>query len=94
MLFAAATCRVESIEEDFLPVYLFSAFLLFGCCFFGGLGFCLLLFVFFFRFDEVEERIIEQLLLEVLLEIEQRHVKKIHRLIKARVDLQLLPKLR
>ena len=57
------------------------------------LGLLGLLVVLFFRLDELEERIIQQLLLEVLLEIEQRHVQEIHRLVQAWIDLQLLPEL-
>src|SRR5690606_19041871 len=40
--------------------------------------------------DEVEERVDEELLLQVLLEVEQGHVEHVHRLVEARVDLQLL----
>ena len=90
---AAPACGVEAVEEDLLPVYLIAALLfLFG--FGGGFSLRLSLFVLFFGLDEVEERIVEQLLLEVLLKVQQRHVEKIHRLIEARIDLQLLPELR
>ena len=40
----------------------------------------------------LEERIREQLLLQVLLQVEQRHVQHVHRLVQARIDLELLPK--
>ena len=46
---------------------------------------------FLFRLDHLEKRIAEQLLLEMLLEIEERHVEQIHRLIQARIDPQVLP---
>ena len=46
---------------------------------------------FLFRLHHLEERIAQQLLLQVLLQIEQRHVEQIHRLIQARIDAQVLP---
>ena len=93
VLFAAAARRVEAIEQDFLPVDLARA-LVFGFCLRGlcGLAFLLLLLV-FLGLDKVEERVVEKLLLQVLLQIEQWHVEKIHRLVQARIDLQLLPQL-
>src|SRR5919198_1840697 len=45
----------------------------------------------FLGLHHLEERIAEQLLLQVLLEVEQRHVQQIHRLIQARIDPQVLP---
>ncbi len=33
----------------------------------------------------------DELLFQVLLEVEERHVEEIHRLVKARIDPQLLP---
>jgi hypothetical protein len=46
------------------------------------------------RLLQLEEGVVQQLLLNVLLKVEQRHVEKIHRLVEARVDLHLLPELR
>ena len=48
------------------------------------------LFLVVLRLDHLEEGIVEELLLEMLLEIEERHVQEIHRLIQARIDLELL----
>ena len=69
--------------------------LLFG--FLGGaldrdlrLVFVLVLVLFFLGLHHLEERIVEKLLLEVLLQVEQGHVQEIHRLIQARIDLELL----
>src|ERR1017187_4511965 len=42
--------------------------------------------------EHLEERVREEFLLEVLLQVEQRHVQHVHRLIEARIDLELLPK--
>ena len=42
------------------------------------------------RLDHVEEGIVEELLLEMRLEVEQRHVQQIHRLVEAWIDLELL----
>src|SRR4029077_13412104 len=44
----------------------------------------------FLRLDHLEERVAEQLLFEMLLEVEQRHVQEIHRLVQARIDAQIL----
>ena len=43
--------------------------------------------------DEIEKWIVQQLLLEMLLKVQQGHVQKIHRLVQARIDLQVLPHL-
>ena len=80
------------VEEDALPVGL-----VLGLRFL--LGLVLLLFRrgrldFFLRLDELEERIAQELLFQMLLQVEQRHVEQIHRLIQARIDLELLPELR
>ena len=40
--------------------------------------------------DEIKEGVIQKLLLQVLLKVEEGHVEQIHRLIEARIDLQLL----
>ena len=42
-------------------------------------------------FDEVEERVDFQLLLQVLLKVQQGHGEHVHRLVQARIDLHLLP---
>src|SRR5438552_16645548 len=93
VFFAATPGSVEAIEQDLFPVYL-SRPLVFGLCLrlFLGLS-LLLLFLFFLRLDEIQERIVEELLLQVLLQVQQRHVEKIHRLIKAWIDLELLAEL-
>src|SRR2546428_7383667 len=75
------------VEQDFLPIGLVVLF-----------GFLLVLlgllrqrdFGLLLRLDQLEERITEQFLLQVLLQVEQRHVQQIHRLIQARIDPQLL----
>ena len=77
------------VEEDALPVGL-----VLGLRFL--LGLVLLLFRsgrldFFLRLDELEERIAQELLFQMLLQVEQRHVEQIHRLIQARIDPQVLP---
>src|SRR5205814_1764977 len=75
------------VQEDLLPV---------GLVVLLGLLLVLLgllsqrYFRFLLSLDELEERIAEQLLLEVLLEIEQRHVQQVHRLVQTRIDPQLL----
>ena len=43
------------------------------------------------RFDQLEKWIAQELLLQMLLQIQQRHVQEIHRLIQARIDPQVLP---
>src|SRR5262249_54047908 len=85
---------IESVEKDLLPVDLVRLLLrrrLDDGLRLGLGGFLSLLgLLVFLRLDHVEEGIVQQLLLEVLLEIEQRHVEQVHRLIQARIDLQLL----
>ncbi len=92
-MFLAAAAGVESVEKYFLPIDLVSSARLLLLRRLGRLSGRLLL-VLFLVFDHVEEGIVEQFLLEVLLKIEQRHVEKIHRLVKARIDLQFLPQRR
>ncbi len=46
--------------------------------------------LFFLGLDQLEERVGQELLLQVLLQVEQRHVEQVHRLIKPRIDPQLL----
>ena len=87
--------RIEAVEQDLLPVDL-ALLVLLGLRFGIGrlfLNLALVLLV-VLRLDHVEEGIVEQLLLEVLLEVEQRHVEQIHRLVEARIDLELLLELR
>src|SRR5262245_17580097 len=86
VLFAPAA-RVETIEEDLLPVDLVARFFV-G----GGFGFGRLLLVLFLLLEvnHLEERVVQKLLLEVLLEVEQGHVQQVHRLVQARIDFQLL----
>ena len=91
MLLASAADGVKAVEKNFLPVDLIASLLRFGLL--GVLG-LRLVFLFLLFLDEVEERIVQQLLLEVLLQIEERHVEEIHRLVQAGIDLELLPKLR
>ena len=93
LVLLSSAAGVEAIEQDLLPVDLVVRRLLFLRCL-RLLGFRSLLFVLFLGLDHLEERIVQQLLLEVLLEVEQRHVQQIHRLVQARIDLQLLPELR
>src|SRR5207302_434402 len=44
-----------------------------------------------FRLDQLEKRVAEQLLFEVLLQVQQRHVQQIHRLVQPGIDPQVLP---
>ena len=44
----------------------------------------------FLGLHHLEERVAEQLLLQVLLKVEQRHVEQVHRLVQARIDPQVL----
>src|SRR5205814_1831413 len=45
---------------------------------------------FFLGLDELQERVAEQLLFEMLLQVEQRHVEQVHRLEQPRIDPQVL----
>src|SRR6476660_4780008 len=92
VLLAAAAGGVEAVEQNLFPVYLAGAVVLGLGLRLLLLGFLLLLFL-FLRLDEIEERIVEQLLLEMLLEVEERHVQQVHRLVQAWIDLQLLTEL-
>jgi hypothetical protein len=83
LVLLAAAAGLEAVEEDLLPVDLV-VFLL------AVLFLRLLHALLDVAFHEVEEGVVEQLLLEVLLEVEERHVQEIHRLVEARVDLHLL----
>ena len=78
---------LEAVEQDFLPVHLLLFFLLL----------LLLLRVLLLRrlvlgLEELEERVGEELLLEMLLEIHHGHVQHVHRLVEPRIDTELLPK--
>jgi len=84
---------VEAVEQDLLPV--------------NGIGFVMLilflgldldffsaLFLFVLvEFNELEERVVEKLLLEVLLKVQQGHVEHAHVLVTPWIDLQLQPQL-
>ena len=91
LVLLGATARVEAVEENLLPVDLVSGLFLrllfFGLPFLGG---ALLAVFVFILLVHLEERVVEELLLEVLLEIEERHVEEIHRLVEAGIDLDLL----
>jgi len=83
---------IEAVEKDAFPIDLVVR----GLFFFlrgGFLGLRALLLFLLFRLHHLQERIVQQLLLEMLLEGEQRHVKQIHRLIQAWIDLELLAEL-
>ena len=79
---------VEAREEDVLPVDRLGL---------GGLRGLLLLrrgerkVLVLLRLQQLEERVGEQLLLEVLLQGEQRHVQQVHGLVQPRIDPQVLP---
>src|SRR6267378_4222033 len=74
------------VHQDGFPVgFVVPRFLLLGGLLLGGGTFGLLL-----GLDHLEERIAQQLLLQVLLQVEQRHVEEIHRLVQARIDPQIL----
>ncbi len=93
VLLATAARGVETVEKDLLPVDLSSP-LIFCLGLWLFLDLCFLLFLFvLFGLDEVEEWIVEELLFEVLLEVQQRHVEEIHRLVQAWIDLELLTEL-
>jgi hypothetical protein len=93
---------IEPVEEDLFPVdgVVARRFSLRGIVLGRGIEgrqvlvgrqFLVLLVV---RLDEIEERIVQQLLLEVLLQVEEGHVEQIHRLVQARIDLQFLAQMR
>src|SRR5437868_9768392 len=93
MLLAPTASGVETVEQNLFPINFAGTLVL--CL---GLGLLLdlgllLLFFLFFRLYQIQEGIVEELLLEVLLQIEQRHVEQVHRLVQARIDLELLPEL-
>ncbi len=75
---------VEAVEQDFLPV----DFVLIRWIFSGFLAQAYVLLDVGLR--HLQERILRQLLLEMLLQVQQGHVEQLHRLIQAWVDLHLL----
>ena len=84
---------MRAIQQNLFPIDLAGALVL-GFCLRLLFDLCLLLvFFLLLGLDQIEERIVEQLLLQMLLQVEQGHVEKVHRLVKARIDLQLLPEL-
>jgi hypothetical protein len=88
----APTSGVEAIEKDAFPIDLVAGRLLFlRCGRFLGLR-ALLLFL-FLRLHHLEEWVVQQFLLEVLLQVEEWHVQQVHRLVQARIDLELLAEL-
>ena len=89
-----AAAGVEPVEQNLLPVDLVAVRLSLLPAARRLRSRLLLLLVLVLRLDHVEERIVEQLLLEVLLEVQQRHVEQIHRLVQAWIDLELLLELR
>src|SRR6185503_800527 len=91
VLFAAAA-GIESVEQDLFPVDLVVALLLFLLSF--DFWAVLLLVLFLLEIDHLEEGVVQQLLLQMLLEVQERHVKQVHRLVKAWIDLQFLLELR
>src|SRR5665213_820731 len=95
VLLGAAT-GIEAVEEDLLPVDLVRRlfFRLLFLCLLAILRNGFLAVLVLILLVHLEEGIVEELLLEVLLEIEEWHVQEIHRLVEARIDLDLLPHLR
>ncbi len=83
LVLLAPTAGLVSIEQDIFPIDLVLVF--------GGLVFLVPLHPILGRLDQLEERVGDQLLFQVLLQVEQGHIEEIHRLIEARIDPQLLP---
>ena len=78
---------VEAVEEDLLPIHFVVLLDLFLLLLGGLLGDFL-----FLRLLELQERVVEELGLQVLLQVEHRHVQHVHRLVEARIDAELLAK--
>ena len=79
---------IEAVEQHLLPVHLLILLLLFLFLFLVGgrrLGGELVVF------HQFQERVDQQLLLEVLLQLHHRHVQHVHRLVQARIDPEVLP---
>src|SRR5947207_1925648 len=91
VLFATSP-RIKTVEENFFPIDLVVPFVFLGCRF--GFWALLLLVFLFLHLDHLEEGIVQQFLLEMLLEVQERHVEQVHRLIQAWIDLELLLELR
>ena len=100
LMLLALTARFEAVEQHRFPVDLVIARLLrLRLDRRLGLGEILRLrdlvgvgrLVFFILgLDKIEEGICQKLLLEMLLQVEQRHVQQIHRLVQAWIDFELL----
>jgi hypothetical protein len=73
--------HLETVEQDLLPVdlilFVLLLLLLFRSHLFRG---------FVFRFQQLEERVGEQLLFEMLLKIHHRHVQHVHGLVEPWID--------
>ena len=82
----AGAAHLEAVEQDLLPVDL--VFLLFLLLLLLGV---LLLGRLFLGLQQLEERIGQQLLLQVLLQVHHGHVQHVHGLVEPRIDPQLLP---
>jgi len=102
LVLLALPARLEAVEQHGLPVDVVIAGLLgLGLGRRLGLGEILRLraglfgfrriVVFVLGLDELEKGVLQQLLLEMLLEVDQRHVEHVHRLIEAWIRSQLLP---
>ena len=79
-----AVARIETVEQDLLPVDLLLLFLrlLLGLGLVGEL---------LFRLGHLEEGILHEFLFEVLFELEEGQVEEIHRLVQARIHPHFLP---
>jgi hypothetical protein len=80
----SGTAHAESVEEDLLPI---------GLVVLLGLLLVRLDGLVDFRLLHLEKRVRLEFGLQVLLEVEQRHIQQIHRLVQARVHAQLLAEL-
>ena len=81
--------HVEAVEQDLFPVDLL---LLLGLLLFLlGVRRLLGAGLLFLGLHQLQERIDQQLLFQVLLEIHHGHVQHVHRLVQAWIDPQLLP---
>ena len=89
----ARAADVEPVEEDLLPVHLLF-FLLLLLLLLLVLGGFLLRGLLVLRLEQLEERIRQQLLLQVLLEVHHGHVQHVHGLVEPRIDPQLLAQAR
>jgi hypothetical protein len=78
---------VEPRQEDLVPVGRLRVRGLRGLLLLRGRRRELFLFL---GLEHLEEGIVQQLLLEMLLEVQQRHIQQVHRLVEPRVDPQIL----